>query len=376
MFFKQLIIASLFVMVGCSSNIDEPKQIKAFCFDVNWRARTVDPDYINGFAKPGSWSALDPQEQVDWCKGLGVNVIQSFAVSCNGYAWYKGGEIPEQPNLKYDYLTELVKLGHKENMKVVGYFCVGSNTKWGLDHPELSYGTPSTPHIPYTKEYIDYLCNSITEAFEISKMDGFMIDWFWNPNVAMGKPDQLREQRWLDCEQEMFEELMGYPFPGKEKITKDLLLDYNRRAIDRCWQAIRKCAKAVSPDCYIWLSCSMLDHPEMIDHPLIKEVDWLQNEAGDKESFDAIKPYIGEHTRLITTFSENFFNKNNLKGEDVAEYAIKENIGLYCYASPQTYDISFKPISYFVNTPLDSFENIDERNIGILARIFNDLPLQ
>lgn len=28
-------------------------------------------------------------------------------------------------------------------MKVFGYFCVGANTKWGLDHPDQSYGSQS-----------------------------------------------------------------------------------------------------------------------------------------------------------------------------------------------------------------------------------------
>ena len=43
-------------------------------------------------------------------------------------------------------------------MKVMGYFCVGANTLWGQTHPDLSYGTPSAPHIPFTDRYLDYLC--------------------------------------------------------------------------------------------------------------------------------------------------------------------------------------------------------------------------
>ncbi len=82
----------------------------------------------------------------------------------------------------------------------------------------------------------------------------------------------------------MYVELMGEDFPGTEQITDSIQLEYNRRAIDRCWQRIKKTAKTVKPECTIWLSCSILTHPEMQNHPLIKEVDWLQNEAGDKES--------------------------------------------------------------------------------------------
>jgi hypothetical protein len=66
--------------------------------------------------------------------------MQTFCVSCNGYAWYKTGVVPAQPGLKHDFLTECVRLGHQEGLRVVGYFCVGANTRWGQTHPELSYG--------------------------------------------------------------------------------------------------------------------------------------------------------------------------------------------------------------------------------------------
>ena len=74
---------------------------------------------------------------------LGANVIQTFAVSCNGYAWYQGGKIPAQPGLKHDFLTEVVKLGHQKQMRVMGYFCVAANTRWAKTHPDLSYGFPA-----------------------------------------------------------------------------------------------------------------------------------------------------------------------------------------------------------------------------------------
>ncbi len=76
-----------------------PPPIKAFCIDFNWG-----PKGINGFAGPGVWADASPADHVRWYEGLGANVIQTFAVSCNGYAWYKGGIIPPQPGLKFDFL--------------------------------------------------------------------------------------------------------------------------------------------------------------------------------------------------------------------------------------------------------------------------------
>ena len=50
-----------------------------------------------------------------WYEGMGCNAVHSFGVSCNGYAWYKGGKVvPPQPGLKYDLLTEMVKIGKEK----------------------------------------------------------------------------------------------------------------------------------------------------------------------------------------------------------------------------------------------------------------------
>jgi len=167
----------LLALLFLSPALAEPKadnqdEIKAFCIDFNWGTA--------GFARPGLWADAFPKEHVDWYRALGVNTIQTFCVSCNGYAWYKGGVVPAQPGLKHDFLPEMVKLGHQERMRVMGYFCVGANTLWGQSHPDLSYGTPSEPHIPFTTEYLDYLCGSIKDALEKTGIDGFMIDWVWN----------------------------------------------------------------------------------------------------------------------------------------------------------------------------------------------------
>ena len=34
----------------------------------------------------------DPKVHFQWYKDLGVNVIHTFCVSCDGYAWYRGSQ--------------------------------------------------------------------------------------------------------------------------------------------------------------------------------------------------------------------------------------------------------------------------------------------
>jgi hypothetical protein len=297
----------------------QQEQIKAYCIDFNWalRARA-------GFAQPGTWKDADPKEHVEWYKAVGANVIQTFAVSCNGYAWYKSEVIPEQPGLKHDFLTEVVKLGHAEGMKVMGYFCIASNTRWGEENPDLSYGTPSAYHIPYTDEYLDFLSSSITDAIKTTGIDGFMIDWVWMPKR------KATNDKWIDAEKKLYQQLMGEPFPGEEKITKEQNLAYSRKAIDRCWKAIRKAAKTADPDCIIWLTTNNVNHPHVKDSDMYKEVDWLMGEKGKLDEILKLKPMVGKHTRLITCFSD-FGGGNALK--DIPE-ALNAGLGMYGYAKP------------------------------------------
>ena len=355
-----LIMAIVSGCKGCSQKLKQ-EPIRAYNIDFNWGEGGP-----NGFAKPGLWADANPAEHVNWYADLGCNVIQSFAVSCNGYAWYKNGIVPEQPGLKYDFLTEQVMLAHEKNIKVFGYFCAGSNTRWGLEHPDLSYGIPSSPHIPYTTTYIDFLCASIEDAIKKTDMDGVFIDWLWNPGTTMEPYPPLR---WMDCEQEMFSELMNQPFPGKENITSETELQFRRKAIDRCWKRIKETVKKTKPDCIIWLTSCQLTSKDIAGSDMLKEVDWVLNEAGDIQTTDSVRSMLGPRTRLVTCLA----NWNKQDAAKVIPAAIKENIGLYGFTKPALGSM-MPSVDYYLSKSIDSLK-ADERNIGALVRTYNNLPL-
>jgi len=341
------------------SNAAEQTAIKAYCIDFNWGDGGP-----NGFAAPGLWSDADPAAHVAWYKAMGVNTVQTFCVSCNGYAWYKGGVVPEQPGLKYDFLREVVRLGHAEKMQVMGYFCIGANTRWGQEHPELSYGVPATPHIPYTKPYLAYLDAAIRDAVGNTGIDGFMADWVWQPERKETKG------QWLACEKELYAELMGHDFPGETALTDAQYLEYSRKAVAQCWQTIHKAAKETNPDCIIWLTCHTPTHPHVVNSDMFKEVDWLMNEKGDMDSIHAIKEMIGAHTRLITCLA-------SWNGQDavvLVPEAIKEGIGLYGFTKPLENSLLL-PVEIYLEKPLSQLEG-DAKNIAALARVFLDMPLE
>jgi hypothetical protein len=287
-------------------------RIRAFCVDFNWR---------NGkFAEPGTFAHASPGEHFNWYRELGVNTIQTFCVSCDGYAWFRGKVAPAQPGMKGDFLKELTALGHRNGMKVMGYFCVGANTHWGKTHPDLSHGAPgNTWHIPLTTAYLDYLCASIREAVTGTGIDGFMIDWVWEV-----KP------KWMECEKQMYAELFGEPFPESGTPPERRVEDFQRRAVDRAWGRIREAAKGVHPDGVIWLSCFNLNDPQVKDSRLFREIDWLMNEHPDVASLEAARKAAGPRTRIVQCVCGWGAQHNtarlirSLEGEDVGFYGFAE----------------------------------------------------
>jgi len=331
-----------------------PKDIKAYCLDFNWG-----PGGPNAFAKPGLWADADPAQHVAWYRAMGVNVIQTFCVSCNGYAWYRNGVDPEQPGLKHDFLPEVVKRAHREGMLVLGYFCAGSNTRWGQTRPELSYGFPSEPHIPYTDEYLACLDAAIRDAVGKTGIDGFMMDWLRMPTSRKSNGG-----RWLDCEKKLYSQLMGEPFPGEQDLPAAKMTEYGRRAVDRAWGVIRKAAKETNPNCIVWLTCCDIHDPHIANSRALKETDWLLNEAGDLQRTADAKKMIGPHTRLITCLAS--WNKQDPM--QIVPAALKEGIGLYGFSKPGP--DSLLPLEAMLARPVSELKG-DEKNIAVLARAFH-----
>jgi hypothetical protein len=357
---------------GTEGGLPIPRQIKAFCIDFNWvhvsqprevqHEPSVEETIV--FAPPGHWADASPEKHVRWYEQLGANVIQTFAVSCNGYAWYKGGFVPAQPGLKHDFLTEVVKHAHKTGILAMGYFCVGANSKWGKDHPDLSYGTPSSIHIPLTDDYLNYLSRSMADAMKVTGMNGTMIDWVWNP------ADRLREKGWLPAEQKLFTQLTGKPFPSAGQPGKDDKLEYERKAIDRCWARIKATRDNTNPKCVLWLSVGNLADPTILNSPMLREVDWLMNESPDPKLYEAGRRMSGKRSRMIqnlvgwaTHNAEQFLNDPRNRGLD-----------FYGFAEPRDNSLPL-PIEEYLSRPVDSFTGKDrisanDRNIAALARFY------
>jgi hypothetical protein len=224
----------------------------------------------------------------------------------------------------------------------------------------------SGQQIPFTNHYLDYLCASIEDAIKKTDMDGFMIDWFYNPG---GGRNPLPPLRWIKCEQVMYQELMNQPFPGKDDITPEIELNFRHKAIDRAWKRVRETTSNTKSDCIIWLTAYEPNSKEYINSDMLKKVDWLMNEAGDIAGTEAMRNLSGNQTKLLTCLA----NWNKQDPIEVVNHARKENIGFYGFTRPVNGSM-MPPIDYYLRKPIDSYEG-DELNLAVFARIYNDLPL-
>jgi len=119
----------------------------------------------------------------------------------------------------------------------------------------------------------------------------------------------------------------------------------------------------------VWLTSHDVNDPHLAYTRVLKETDWLLNEAGDRERTAAARRMIGTQTRLITCLAA--WNKQDPTA--IISAAQKDGIGLYGFTKPT--DGSLKPaISHYLRRPISEFAG-DERNIATLSRTYLDLPL-
>ena len=321
--------------------------IKSFCIDLNWGT--------NGPAAPGMYSQANPTEHLRWLKDLGANVIQTFCVSYNGYAWYKGSRIaPVTPGLKHDFLPEITGLAHNEGMRVMGYFCLGANPVWEARHPDQLHSDVDIPtwRIVLTNDYLDYFCCSVRDALERTAIDGFMIDWFNRP----------QRRTWLDCEKSEFRELMGRPMANQLPINAPEAVEFDRRLLERAWIRIRETVESTR-SAIIWTNhpFAEADDPLWNGHRLLREVDWVLNEDPKIELLDWLEAQIGPQTKIIQNLCGwKDHNASIWKELDV------EKFGLYGFAQaePQTTLPSFD----YTSACAANWKNID-----IIRGAYHDL---
>jgi len=162
---------------------------------------------------------LNVREAVRELSGLGVNMINAFAISYwpGGVAYYQSHIAPRHPDLHdRDLLTEVIDEAHKHKTKVVAYVnCLWGNKDLYEKYPDWAQrrvnGKPSTMGFTYTSvamcpngRYRDYFLRIVKEISDNYDVDGFYFD---EPAFTS----------WCDCIncRKLFEEQFAKELPKK-----------------------------------------------------------------------------------------------------------------------------------------------------------------
>ena len=200
-------------------------------------------------------------------------------------------------------------------------------------------------------------------------MDGYMIDWVWNPR------GDVRRARWIPAEIALFEKTTGKAFPARGEPGAVEKLAYERAALERCWERIHRVTRQTRKNCVIWLSCSRLSDPTVTGSRMLREVDWVLNEAPDRELYESAVKMVGGHTRLIQCLV-------GWPSHDARNYLSdprNQGIDLYGFAEPRDNSLPLSPQIY-LHQPAASFQGderrmVNDRNIAALARYYRGLPM-
>lgn len=321
--------------------------IQAFCIDFNWDTK--------GPALPGLFAQADPAEHLRWYKELGANVLQTFCVSYNGHAWYADSRVaPVLPGLQHDFLSEITTLAHREEMQVMGYFCLGANPVWEALHPEQFHGEvdKNTSRTVLTDEYLDYFCSSVRDALEQTDVDGFMIDWFNRPQRGT----------WMECERKLFRELMGHSMTSQLPLDSAEAVEFDRRLLERAWVRVRETVESTRK-VIIWTNHPFhtADDPLWNGHQLLREVDWVLNEDPQVELLSWLEAQVGPHTKIIQ-------NLCGWKDHDasIGKQLNVEKLGLYGFA--QADPVTTLPSANYTPSCAANW-----KNIGIIRELYHAL---
>lgn len=307
----------------------------AFCIDFNW-------DRLDRFSSPGLFGSAEARAHVDWYEALGVDVLQTFFATINGYSWYPSDLLPPTPGAGR-FISEVAELARDRGIRPFGYLAPGGNLWWQRVHPEQARDIPGLPHIPFTERYVDFFRLLVEEALDRVDVDGFMIDWLWNP-----------EPVWTAVERQLYCELFDEPFPVARP-TQDVVDEYGRRAVQRMWDAIRATAKGHSDSTVLWLSCNDLSSPQVTGVSVVREADWLMNEHPDASALDIARSLKGTQTQLMQCVS-------GWGAQHDAESVLRagmDDVGYYGFARADE------------ATTLPSADGANGRNIGAFRRFLH-----
>lgn len=151
-----------------------------YCFDFNWVDR-IDPS-----GKPLSdYRRLSAEDHIRHLVEMKADSLMVFTMSISGYMFYDSKVGERHPTLGYDYLREMVRLGHEKGIAMELYLptmwadrLIQKNPSWGIRNPDGSLYTASFRgyHPDLNSPAADWYVEVIRELIPAYHGDAFFAD--------------------------------------------------------------------------------------------------------------------------------------------------------------------------------------------------------
>ncbi len=211
-------------------------------FDVNW------VDKLDRSGKPfADYGSLSAEEHLQHLIDMNANSLLVFAMPISGYMFYDSKVAERHPTLKYDYLKEMIRLGHQHGIAMELYLptmyndrLVQRNPSWGIRNPDgsLYQSLFGGYHPDLNSPAADWYVSVINELVPAYKGQALFIDAISFPRY--GQSEFTVKQFLQD---------MGRVYPKSVQEDPDWrsTLRWEVTQMEKSWLKLKEAAKSRDP---------------------------------------------------------------------------------------------------------------------------------
>ena len=211
---------------------------REYCFDFNW------VDKLEGHVKPlSNYAHLSAASEIDELVEICSDSLMVFCMSISGYTFYNSKVGVRHPSLQYDYLKEIIRLGHEKGIAMELYvptmwgdYLIQQHAEWGLRNPDGSLYTAAFGgyHPDLNSPAADWYVEVIRELIPDYGGDAFFAD-----GITFLKYGQS------EFTVNKFKQDLGRPYPTSLEADPDwrATLRWEIKQIDNYWQKLRNAVK-------------------------------------------------------------------------------------------------------------------------------------
>ncbi len=213
-----------------------------YCFDFNW------VDKLDREGRPlADYSRMRAEDHIRHLVEMKANALMVFTMSISGYMFYDSKVGERHPTLHYDYLREMVRLGHERGIAMELYVptiwadrLIQKNPSWGVRNPDgtLYTGSYGGYHPDPNSPAADWFVEVIRELIPAYHGQAFFADGL--SFLRYGQSEYTVKK---------FREEMGRPYPRSLEEDPDwrATLRWEVAQIEKFWRKLRDAVKQQDP---------------------------------------------------------------------------------------------------------------------------------